>query len=297
MRLGKTQRKPPPAFRHRERPWTPAPSGGVAEWLNAAVSKTVSPVTPVTRVRIPPPPPETAKRPAIRGAFLLRDAVRCPRASDDTTQQDASRGTAASSTLSQRVTLLKPPRRTVARSDYSRRDVLRSDDSRHGVLRCRMFHVKHSYVDDEQLDGRTCSNPPKTSPSQAPPFPDLLSMPPRVTHVIATRCATLRLGPSLFAVARSRIATSALRFAPPSAARRTSSSRTAHFTESPSTPILRRSVLRRRMFHVKHSYVEKQGADGPGARLRLPWPLLYASRPRVPSETRGLLFLRRLGYC
>ena len=31
--------------------------GGVAEWLNAAVSKTVSPVTRVTRVRIPPPPP------------------------------------------------------------------------------------------------------------------------------------------------------------------------------------------------------------------------------------------------
>ena len=41
--------------------WRPVrritPSGGVAEWLNAAVSKTVSPVTPVTRVRIPPPPP------------------------------------------------------------------------------------------------------------------------------------------------------------------------------------------------------------------------------------------------
>ena len=33
------------------------PCGGVAEWLNAAVSKTVSPVTRVTRVRIPPPPP------------------------------------------------------------------------------------------------------------------------------------------------------------------------------------------------------------------------------------------------
>ena len=33
------------------------PCGGVAEWLNAAVSKTVSPVLPVTRVRIPPPPP------------------------------------------------------------------------------------------------------------------------------------------------------------------------------------------------------------------------------------------------
>lgn len=31
--------------------------GGVAEWSNAAVSKTVSPVTPVTRVRIPAPPP------------------------------------------------------------------------------------------------------------------------------------------------------------------------------------------------------------------------------------------------
>ena len=35
----------------------PIPCGGVAEWLNAAVSKTVSPVLPVTRVRIPPPPP------------------------------------------------------------------------------------------------------------------------------------------------------------------------------------------------------------------------------------------------
>lgn len=33
------------------------PRGGVAEWLNAAVSKTVLPVTRVTRVRIPPPPP------------------------------------------------------------------------------------------------------------------------------------------------------------------------------------------------------------------------------------------------
>lgn len=33
-------------------------SGGVAEWLNAAVSKTVYPVLPGTRVRIPPPPPD-----------------------------------------------------------------------------------------------------------------------------------------------------------------------------------------------------------------------------------------------
>ena len=33
-----------------------APYGGVAEWLNAAVSKTVWPFR-VTRVRIPPPPP------------------------------------------------------------------------------------------------------------------------------------------------------------------------------------------------------------------------------------------------
>src|SRR4051794_11298491 len=31
-------------------------AGGVAEWLNAAVSKTVSGVKPLTRVRIPPPP-------------------------------------------------------------------------------------------------------------------------------------------------------------------------------------------------------------------------------------------------
>src|SRR3954452_23551172 len=33
--------------------------GGVAEWLNAAVSKTVSGVKPLTRVRIPPPPLST----------------------------------------------------------------------------------------------------------------------------------------------------------------------------------------------------------------------------------------------
>ena len=34
----------------------PRSPGGVAEWLNAAVSKTVSGVTPLTGVRIPPPP-------------------------------------------------------------------------------------------------------------------------------------------------------------------------------------------------------------------------------------------------
>ena len=34
-----------------------APHGGVPEWLNGAVSKTVVRVTPVPRVRIPPPPP------------------------------------------------------------------------------------------------------------------------------------------------------------------------------------------------------------------------------------------------
>ena len=46
------------------------PCGGVAEWLNAAVSKTVSPVTRVTRVRIPPPPPEHPK-PRRRGFFIF----------------------------------------------------------------------------------------------------------------------------------------------------------------------------------------------------------------------------------
>ncbi len=46
------------------------PCGGVAEWLNAAVSKTVSPVTRVTRVRIPPPPPEHPK-PWRRGFFIF----------------------------------------------------------------------------------------------------------------------------------------------------------------------------------------------------------------------------------
>ena len=44
--------------------------GGMAEWLNAAVSKTVLPVTQVTRVRIPLPPPEELPRPA-RGAFVV----------------------------------------------------------------------------------------------------------------------------------------------------------------------------------------------------------------------------------
>ena len=48
------------------------PSGGVAEWLNAAVSKTVSPVSRVTRVRIPPPPPVKLK-PGPPGLFC------CPR--------------------------------------------------------------------------------------------------------------------------------------------------------------------------------------------------------------------------
>ena len=38
------------------------PCGGVAEWLNAAVSKTVYPVFPGTRVRIPPPPPSSNER-------------------------------------------------------------------------------------------------------------------------------------------------------------------------------------------------------------------------------------------
>ena len=45
------------------------PRGGVAEWLNAAVSKTVLPVSLVTRVRIPPPPPEQQKPPNFRGLF------------------------------------------------------------------------------------------------------------------------------------------------------------------------------------------------------------------------------------
>jgi hypothetical protein len=43
--------------------------GGMAEWLNAAVSKTVLPVIQVTRVRIPLPPPENLKRP--EGALLI----------------------------------------------------------------------------------------------------------------------------------------------------------------------------------------------------------------------------------
>jgi hypothetical protein len=51
----------------RGRPCGPRHCGEVAEWLNAAVSKTVRRVTPVSRVRIPPSPPETlATTPAPR---------------------------------------------------------------------------------------------------------------------------------------------------------------------------------------------------------------------------------------
>ena len=48
------------------------PYGGVAEWLNAAVSKTVLPVTRVTRVRIPPPPPAGQSGPRKRGSFHIQ---------------------------------------------------------------------------------------------------------------------------------------------------------------------------------------------------------------------------------
>ena len=46
------------------------PRGGVAEWLNAAVSKTVYPVTPGTRVRIPPPPPSLFDAASPSGSFF-----------------------------------------------------------------------------------------------------------------------------------------------------------------------------------------------------------------------------------
>ena len=44
--------------------------GGMAEWLNAAVSKTVLPVIQVTRVRIPLPPPEHQRRCSDAAPFL-----------------------------------------------------------------------------------------------------------------------------------------------------------------------------------------------------------------------------------
>lgn len=47
------------------------PCGGVAEWLNAAVSKTVYPVSPGTRVRIPPPPPVALFKRALAARFSL----------------------------------------------------------------------------------------------------------------------------------------------------------------------------------------------------------------------------------
>ena len=49
-------------------------SGGVREWLNRAVSKTVVPVTPVPWVRIPPPPPNGKIRVAKRVGPQLRRA-------------------------------------------------------------------------------------------------------------------------------------------------------------------------------------------------------------------------------
>ena len=44
------------AKRRRSLPSARRTPGGVREWLNRAVSKTVERVTPVPRVRIPPPP-------------------------------------------------------------------------------------------------------------------------------------------------------------------------------------------------------------------------------------------------
>ena len=55
------------------------PRGEVAERLNAAVSKTVLPVNPVTRVRIPASPPlQTTSRPGT--FFISRDVIKgdCP---------------------------------------------------------------------------------------------------------------------------------------------------------------------------------------------------------------------------
>ena len=55
-------------------PLSQPPCGGVAERLNAAVSKTVSPITSVTRVRIPAPPPLKSQRPN-KGAFFISEAL------------------------------------------------------------------------------------------------------------------------------------------------------------------------------------------------------------------------------
>lgn len=51
-----------------------SPFGGVAEWLNAAVSKTVYPVSPGTRVRIPPPPPVSFSKTKLPIAPILLSA-------------------------------------------------------------------------------------------------------------------------------------------------------------------------------------------------------------------------------
>src|SRR3954451_12689408 len=57
---GSHEREPAGAVRLASLPrpvWTSRPAlGGVPEWLNGAVSKTVVRVTPAPRVRIPPPP-------------------------------------------------------------------------------------------------------------------------------------------------------------------------------------------------------------------------------------------------
>ena len=45
--------------------------GGVPEWLNGAVSKTVVGVTPLPRVRISPPPLTTAQTAVVQGVFTL----------------------------------------------------------------------------------------------------------------------------------------------------------------------------------------------------------------------------------
>ena len=51
-----------------------AVAGEVAEWLNAAVSKIVLQVFPVTWVRIPPSPPEKVSKVAVWAAFFVPPA-------------------------------------------------------------------------------------------------------------------------------------------------------------------------------------------------------------------------------
>ena len=79
--------------------------GGVREWLNRAVSKTVERVTPVPRVRIPPPPLQS--RDPSRGCGFRRARL-CVQAASSSPRRSSLLGCGNNATAAPRWRALKP---------------------------------------------------------------------------------------------------------------------------------------------------------------------------------------------